>query len=139
MLHPLRLPLRTDLKLNLIERHQSMSGKNPVWDSKSGELSIGDFVVKQFRWPAANQALILKAFQRQKWKTEIKDPLPRASGINPKVRLHDTIKCLNRNHLYGIVRFHGNGDGTGVTFSVDGVGLAKAVSDKKRGKIRKKK
>ena len=116
-----------------------MSGKKPSWDSKSGELSIGDFVVKQFRWPAANQALILKAFQRQKWKAEIKDPLATTRGINPKVRLHDTIKCLNRNHLYSIVRFHGNGDGTGVTFSVDSTALAKAVSDKKRGKVRKKK
>lgn len=116
-----------------------MSGKKPKWDAKTGELSISDVVVKEFRWPAANQSLLLKAFQRQNWKTEIKDPLPRTRGINPKVRLHDTIKCLNRNHTYTIVRFHGNGDGTGVTYSVDPVELAKALRDKKSGKIRKKK
>ena len=32
------------------------------------------------------------------WPTRIDDPLPQKTNQDPKCRLHDTIKCLNRNH-----------------------------------------
>jgi hypothetical protein len=34
--------------------------------------------------------------------------------IDPKVRLHDTIKALNRRHLCHILHFGGDGMGRGV-------------------------
>lgn len=89
-------------------------GEVPEWDNDQRILKFDDVVVKRFRWPAANQELIVKAFEEQGWPKCIEDPLPRSETVNPKTRLHDTIKCLNRNQINGVIRFHGNGDGTGV-------------------------
>src|SRR5262245_25376528 len=87
----------------------------PSWDAVRRELRLGDVVVKRFREPAANQEAILAAFEEEGWCEHVFDPLP--GGLQPaaaKRRLHDTIKRLNRFHLHSMIRFHGNGRGTGI-------------------------
>jgi hypothetical protein len=46
------------------------------------------------------------------------DPLPQTPNIDPKVRLHDTIKHLNRHHLRRGICFRGDGRGWGVRWMV---------------------
>jgi hypothetical protein len=73
--------------------------KLPRWDPVHRELWLGRYLVKRFRRPAANQILIIVAFQEQNWQEHVDDPLSGKSGMNAKKRLHDTIKQLNRNQV----------------------------------------
>lgn len=91
--------------------------KEPMWDRQRRELRIGDVVVKRFRWPAKNQEKVLNAFADLQWPTRIDDPLPR-DGVNAKSKLHDTIKCLNKNQEIGLIKFRGDGTGKGVLVEI---------------------
>ncbi len=86
----------------------------PVWDTERRELRFAGRLIKHFKWKAANQERVLLAFNEEAWPDCIDDPLPPSHNVNPKRRLHDTIKCLNRNHAHRLIRFHGNGNGEGV-------------------------
>lgn len=86
----------------------------PYWDSDFRELWWQDRLIKEFHRPAINQVTILKAFEEEGWPARIDDPLPQSRGIDPKVRLHDTIKSLNRHHFHSILSFRGDGSGKGV-------------------------
>src|SRR5262249_26296993 len=71
-------------------------------------------VVKRYRVPARNQELILSAFEEEGWPEHIDDPLPVRYDIDPRMRLHDAIHRLNGRQINRLVRFKGNGTGTGV-------------------------
>ncbi|MEM7785375.1 MAG: hypothetical protein AAF939_03815 [Planctomycetota bacterium] len=86
----------------------------PEWDHEKRVLMFQGEVVKRFKWPAVNQELVVNAFHEQGWPEMIHDPIPPIGDVKPKNRLHDTIKCLNRNRVSKSIKFHGNGDGTGV-------------------------
>jgi len=86
----------------------------PTWDHVCRELRCGESLIKHFRWAAVNQETILMAFEEEGWPTHIDDPLPPKLNQNPKIRLHDTIKCLNRNHENRLIHFSGDGTGEGV-------------------------
>jgi hypothetical protein len=86
----------------------------PEWDPARRLLRIGDAIVKEYKVPAANQELILAAFQELGWPAVIDDPLPPRDGLDRKRRLHDTINSLNRNQRRPLLRFRGKGDGQGV-------------------------
>ena len=86
----------------------------PEWDATRRELRYRGQVIKRYRVPAANQALILSAFQEDGWPDCIDDPLPPDGEQDPKHRLSATIKSLNRNQLVSLIRFHGNGNGVQV-------------------------
>ncbi len=58
------------------------------------------------------------AFEEENWPRRIDDPLFPEVEICPKRRLHDTIKCLNRRQENKIVRFRGDGTGTGVLWEL---------------------
>jgi hypothetical protein len=88
----------------------------PVWDNQRHQLRVGDKIVKQFKWLATNQELLLRAFQEEGWPARIDDPLPGKPGQTPKRRLHDTIKCLNRNQANRLLHFRGDGTGEGVVW-----------------------
>jgi len=89
----------------------------PTWDRERKELRLGNCVVKQFRWAALNQETILMAFEEEGWPARIDDPLPQKLNQDPKIRLHDTIKCLNRNHKKRLLRFSGDGTGEGILWT----------------------
>jgi hypothetical protein len=86
----------------------------PVWDARSRELRVAEWLVKKFRVPAENQELVLSVFQEEDWPAYIDDPLPMKSEIVPKQRLHNVINRLNGRRLAPILRFHGNGNGEGI-------------------------
>lgn len=88
----------------------------PIWDPERRELRYQRDLVKQFRWQAMNQEMILAAFQEEDWPARIDDPLPPQADQDPKRRLHDAIKGLNRyqDEPLILIRFRGDGTGEGV-------------------------
>lgn len=94
----------------------------PIWDPERRELRVGEMVVKRFRQPAQNQELILTVFEEDGWPERIDDPLPPDPVRDPKERLHDVIKKLNRAQDVALIRFHGDGTGTGVLWELLGSG-----------------
>ena len=93
------------------------SAWTPCWDCDRQELRLGLQVVKEFKLHSPNQTIILTAFQEENWPPRIDDPLP-PSEIDPKQRLHDTIKSLNRNQKTHLIRFRGDGTGQGVRWQL---------------------
>lgn len=86
----------------------------PHWNAVGRVLHVGTVLVKRFTVPAANQDIVLAAFQAQGWPECIDDPLPPAKEIDAKRRLHNTIIRLNRSHRRRLIRFGGNGKGRGI-------------------------
>lgn len=90
----------------------------PEWDSERRELRLAGLLVKQFKWPAINQETILMAFQEEEWPGRVDDPLPPQIGLEPRRRLQDTIKCLNRNQKNKRIHFRGDGTGEGIIWEL---------------------
>jgi len=90
----------------------------PCWHSTRRELCLDETVVKRFRVPAYNQELILSAFEEDGWPEQIDDPLPMSHDVDPHARLHDAVNRLNRAQTNPLLRFHGNGTGTGVSWKL---------------------
>jgi hypothetical protein len=90
----------------------------PIWDQALRELRYGNKLIKRYRVPARNQTLILAAFQELSWPKFIDDPLPPDGEQNPKLRLASAIKSLNRNQQVSLVKFHGNGNGEQVYWTI---------------------
>lgn len=83
----------------------------PRYEKENRIFRWGCQILKHFRQPSVNQELILLAAEELSWPEWFDDPLPRQSGINPKTRLHDTIKDLNRRQTQPLVHFKGDGTG----------------------------
>src|SRR5436853_170200 len=90
------------------------SARKPRWNATRRELSLAGLIVKRFRVPARNQETILSVFEEEGWAAHIHDPLPVTRDIDAPTRLHDAINRLNRCQINSLVRFHGDGKGTGV-------------------------
>jgi hypothetical protein len=86
----------------------------PSWDVDRRELRYAGTLVKQFRMPSPNQEHILMAFEEEHWPPRINDPLPPNPMTEPKQRLRETIRSLNRNQKEHLIRFMGDGTGEGV-------------------------
>ncbi|WP_146118485.1 hypothetical protein [Blastopirellula marina] len=80
------------------------------------KLLFDQQLVKRFKWPAVNQEMVLCAFQEEGWPERIDDPLPPQAEQDPKRRLADTIKCLNRKQENHLIHFHGDGTGQGIVW-----------------------
>jgi hypothetical protein len=92
--------------------------KVPRWDAECRELRWGAMLVKRFRVPALNQELILAAFEEEGWPPHLDDPLPQEANTDPKQRLQDTIKRLNRHQVNRLIHFRGDGSGTGILWEL---------------------
>ncbi|HEY6805382.1 MAG TPA: hypothetical protein VI306_17525 [Pyrinomonadaceae bacterium] len=90
----------------------------PRWDATRRELTLDGLLVKRFRVPALNQETILSVFEEEEWAEHIHDPLPLTMNIDAPTRLHDAINRLNRCQINSVIRFHGDGKGTGVFWGV---------------------
>lgn len=97
-----------------VEGDKRSDAQKPHWDLIRRELTLNGVIVKRFRVPARNQELILCAFEEQAWPQHIDDPLPVGDDIDPHTRLHDALNRLNRRQTHPLIRFRGNGNGTGV-------------------------
>jgi hypothetical protein len=90
----------------------------PEWDPIRHELKVGGEIVKQFKLPSPNQETILTVFQEEGWPLRIDDPLPQRPGVDPKERLHNTIRALNRHQRHRLLRIKGDGTGEGVLWEI---------------------
>jgi hypothetical protein len=88
----------------------------PAYDPQLRTLVFAGVPVKEFRRPSANQELLLRAFQEQKWERRMDDPLPPLEGIDTKKRLNDTVYHLNRHQKHRLILFACDGTGTGLTW-----------------------
>jgi hypothetical protein len=86
----------------------------PRWDHQRRQLCIGAQLVKEFKLPSPNQETVLMAFEEEAWPPRIDDPLPPVAHLDPRRRLHDTIKALNRKQKRYLIRFRGDGSGEGI-------------------------
>lgn len=77
-------------------------------------FSWGVHLLKRFSRRPGNQETILAAFEEQAWEPEIDDPLTGNGIIRPVVRVHNTIKDLNRHQSVYLVHFEGLGYGTAI-------------------------
>lgn len=91
---------------------------NPHWNATRRELFLGGRIVKRFRVPARNQERILSVFEEEGWAEHIHDPLPVTYDIDAPTRLHDAINRLNRCQINPLLRFRGDGRGTGVLWEL---------------------
>jgi hypothetical protein len=89
------------------------SSSRPSWNGRSRELTWQGQLVKRFRVVAPNQQLILEAFEEDGWPTRIDDPLDGRCD-DPRQRLHDAVRNLNRHQRGPQVRFRRDGSGEGV-------------------------
>ena len=99
---------------DVISSHDNAERITPQWDCDRREIRLGSHVVKQFKLPSPNQETILMAFEEEGWPPRIDDPLPTQPHLDPKRRLHDTIRSLNRHQKHRLLRFKGDGTGEGV-------------------------
>ena len=92
----------------------------PFYDKDRRELRVGSRLVKAFRQPAPAQHTILSAFQELRWPARIDDPLPREPDQEPKLRLREAIKRLNRHQQHRVIRFRADGEGKGILWEIIG-------------------
>jgi hypothetical protein len=90
------------------------TGARPCWDNKVRRLTWNGSLIKHYRLPATNQEAILNALEEEGWPLQVDDPLPWSNDIDPKARLHDAIKGLNRHQVCRLLVFRGDGTGRGV-------------------------
>ena len=71
-----------------------LQSDKPHWDSDRGELQLGGQLARKISKPsfATNIVPILDAFQKQRWRARINNPLP---GIADSQRLREAIASLN--------------------------------------------
>ncbi len=113
------------------------STPTPHWDAEYRVLRLGQCVVKEYRVPCRNQEAVLAAFQEEGWPHRIDDPLSPQGDIEPKSRLHDTIKSLNGHHKERLIRFRGDGTGEGVCWGyVEAATLTLPVDAGSKKKLR---
>ncbi|QDU68942.1 hypothetical protein [Engelhardtia mirabilis] len=110
-----RAPQLVDVPL--VSAARSRAAK-PEWNPSSRLLQLDGRVIKHFRVPAKNQERILSCFAEEGWPEHILDPLPPLPSIEPKRRLQSAIMCLNRNQRLPLLRFRGDGNGTGLLWEL---------------------
>jgi hypothetical protein len=107
-----------DAKPNSRQHNGHDSALKPHWDPCVRALYLEDLIVKKFKRPAPHQELVITSFHELGWDRRIDDPIPQEKGMDPKDRLHDTIKKLNRGQLNPVIRFYGDGTGRGVCWEL---------------------
>lgn len=93
---------------------ETSSNRLPSWDADRHVLTFRGQLVKQFKSGASNQEVVLSAFHEEGWPSRVDDPLSPSPVVDAKRRLSDAIRCLNRNQINQLIRFHGDGTGQGI-------------------------
>jgi hypothetical protein len=106
--------LAAPIEPRLDHAHKRPKHHCPHYDADRRALLFQGQIVKQFKVPAENQELILLSFEEENWPPHLSDPLPGKKDMNTKRRLSDAIKNLNAHQVCPLIRFHGDGTGTGI-------------------------
>jgi len=77
-------------------------------------LPVRRVIVKHFQKPSASPIAILLAFEEEKWKRQIDNPLPPNGRGYAKQRLHTTINNLNRFQRVSLIHFFACRMGEGI-------------------------
>ena len=93
------------------------NGTQPHWDAATRELVWDGVLIKKFCVPASNQETILAVFEEEGWPEIVADPLPVVPGLDPKQRLHNAIRNLNRNQRRRLLKFGGDRTGERIRWS----------------------
>ena len=101
------------------EAAENSSALLPSFDSTTRVLKYNGKVVKRYRWAAKNQEALLAAFEAAGWPQRLPNPFQDDDKVDAKTRLHDTIKCLNRQRVNNLIRFRGDGSGMGVKWELE--------------------
>ncbi len=99
---PLLAEVPAEHQINECSPAQTAEHVRPKWDRNRLELRIGSAVVRQFKIPAANEEVLLAAFEEHGWPPEIANPLPTAT---PPACLQQTVEALNRRQKKQLIRF----------------------------------
>jgi len=94
--------------------------ETPEFDLAQRVLRFRGVVVKRFLQPAPNQIVVLRAFQELAWPQRIDDPIPRHDDVDVRDCLHSTIEALNNHQEHPLIKFSGDGTGTGVCWTLAG-------------------
>jgi len=86
----------------------------PRWNKDTGELRIGDNLVRELVKRAENCVAVLDAFEEEGWPASIDDPLSEGKNVQ---RLNNTVRSLNQNAVG--IRFSAGGDGESVMWKID--------------------
>jgi hypothetical protein len=110
--------------------HPPSSEPGPsVFDPARREPRVGNRVVKRFKQPASNQAVILMAFEEEGWPARIHNPLAPRPDQDTQQRLRDAGNRLNRGHQRRLLRFKGDGTGEGVFWEDTAFTVTRATPD----------
>ena len=90
----------------------------PRWDRDRHQLSLGRQLIKEFKLNSPNQEAVLMAFEEEGWPPRIDDPLIPHPDTEPKERLRNTIKSLNRKQVHRLIRFMGDGTGEAIRWEL---------------------
>jgi hypothetical protein len=92
----------------------------PSYDVRSRILRWRGEVAKRLARKAPCQETVLQAFHMAGWPERIADPLGEELDFDPKERLRETVKSLNKGLAEGTIRFRADGTGRGVRWEVAG-------------------
>ncbi len=112
------VPRLVDVPYSAEADHGQAATSKPVWNRDRRVLRVLKTVVKEFRVPAKNQERILDCFAEEDWPERILDPLSPLPSVDPKRRLQSAIMCLNRNQRRPLIRFRGDGSGSGILWEL---------------------
>lgn len=90
------------------------AGPLPHYDASRRLLSLDRHVIKHFKVRAELQELILLSFEEEHWPPLLADPIPGKKDVDAKRRLNGAIRNLNAHQVTPLLRFHGDGTGTGI-------------------------
>jgi hypothetical protein len=107
-----------------VSQNATVDQPRPDWDSQYGKLWLGTKLARKVAPQASRIRKLLDEFQAKGWPDLIRNPFmvghqghPDPKRMRDPPLLHSTIKSVNRR-LKGM-RFHADGTGTGIAWSLD--------------------
>lgn len=84
--------LRDELGLRVVSKNSKHGAAKPHWNDSTGELTFDSEIVRRVRLTSqpSNVRTILRAFQKEKWRRRIENPLV------DQHCLHQTLRSLNK-------------------------------------------
>ena len=92
----------------------AVASETPGWVAADGELRWRGRLAKRFQHEAANQRLLLDAFEARGWAHRIDNPFLDQPGIDGKQQLRETVRSFHDGQHPVVIRLRCDGTGCGV-------------------------